>query len=115
MAYPTAFTPEQSARHFRQAVEDRNARSIKARWTGLSHPRPHPEATKRSGGLEGALQPAARSLEGFFEAATQHLRMRGTIGIFVGRNRHAAEIRQSNRLKENYPISFLVTRCSVEL
>jgi len=26
------------------------------------------EATKRSAGLEGALQPAARSLEGSFEA-----------------------------------------------
>ncbi|MCJ2093845.1 magnesium protoporphyrin IX methyltransferase [Methylobacterium sp. J-072] len=45
--------------------------------TRASQPRPHPEAPKHSGGLEGALQPAARSLEGSFEAAAPHLRMRG--------------------------------------
>ncbi|SFL27022.1 magnesium protoporphyrin IX methyltransferase [Methylobacterium pseudosasicola] len=45
-----------------------------------SHPRPDPEVPERNGGLEGALQPAARSLEPSFEAAAQHLRMRGMDG-----------------------------------
>ena len=45
-----------------------------------SQPHPHPEVPERSGGLEGGLQPAARSLEGSFEAAAQHLRMRGMDG-----------------------------------
>ncbi|AYO85264.1 hypothetical protein EBB05_25610 [Methylobacterium brachiatum] len=40
-------------------------------------PGPHPEAPERSGGLEGALPPAARFLEASFEAAAPHLRMRG--------------------------------------
>gem|GEM_PF-4787812 len=34
----------------------------------MSHPRPHPEVPKRSGGLEGALQMDLRSLEPSFEA-----------------------------------------------
>ncbi|MBP27772.1 MAG: hypothetical protein CMH16_00330 [Methylobacterium sp.] len=34
----------------------------------LSGTRPHPEVPERSGGLEGALPPAARSLEPSFEA-----------------------------------------------
>ncbi|QGY00801.1 hypothetical protein MMSR116_01905 [Methylobacterium mesophilicum SR1.6/6] len=45
-----------------------------------SHARPHPEAPERSGGLEGALQPAARPLEPTSEAAALHLRMRGAKG-----------------------------------
>ncbi|MCJ2140137.1 magnesium protoporphyrin IX methyltransferase [Methylobacterium sp. E-066] len=45
-----------------------------------SQPRPHPEVPECSGGLEGGLQPAARSLEGSFEAAAPHLRMRGIDG-----------------------------------
>ena len=46
-----------------------------------SQPHPHPEVPERSGGLEGGLQPAARSLEGSFEVAAQHLRMRGMDGM----------------------------------
>ena len=34
----------------------------------VPNPRPHPEVPERSGGLEGALQPAARFLEESFEA-----------------------------------------------
>ncbi|QEE38438.1 hypothetical protein FVA80_05030 [Methylobacterium sp. WL1] len=63
----------------------------------LSHP-PHPEAPERSGGLEGALQPAARSLEGSFEAAAPYLRMRGECGISANRNRHATGTGRTNRL-----------------
>ncbi|WP_393958295.1 magnesium protoporphyrin IX methyltransferase [Methylorubrum sp. POS3] len=47
---------------------------------------PHPEVPERSGGLEGGLQPVARSLEPSFEAASQHLRMRGGNGSAGGRS-----------------------------
>ena len=43
--------------------------------SATSHPRPHPEAPRS--GLEGALHPAARSLDPCFEARSRgHLRMR---------------------------------------
>ncbi|AYO81511.1 magnesium protoporphyrin IX methyltransferase [Methylobacterium brachiatum] len=45
--------------------------------TRASQQSPHPQVPERSGGLEGALQPAARSLEPSFAAAAPHLRMRG--------------------------------------
>jgi hypothetical protein len=51
------------------------------RRVGSSRPRPHPEVPKRSAGLEGGLQPAARSLEPSFEARRRgHLRMRAGMG-----------------------------------
>ncbi|MWV20861.1 hypothetical protein FVE89_02360 [Methylobacterium sp. 2A] len=55
-------------------------RSLRSRCSTPIQPPPHPEVPERSAGLEGALQPAARSLEPSFEAASPHLRMRGWIG-----------------------------------
>ncbi|KAA0109436.1 hypothetical protein CIW48_31460 [Methylobacterium sp. P1-11] len=61
---------------------------------GPSNPRPHPEVPERSGGLEGALQPVARSLEAFFEAAAPHLgprpRMRVRTGSFTETGAHSS-------------------------
>jgi hypothetical protein len=50
-------------------------------WKGIPcNPHPHPEAPERSEGLEGGLQESRGWLEPSFEAASQHLRMRGWVG-----------------------------------
>ncbi|GJE77524.1 magnesium protoporphyrin IX methyltransferase [Methylorubrum suomiense] len=51
-----------------------------------SNHHPHAEEPERSGGLEGGLQPVAQSFEPSFEAASQHLRMRGGNGSAGGRS-----------------------------
>ncbi|MWV21565.1 hypothetical protein FVE89_06035 [Methylobacterium sp. 2A] len=44
------------------------------------HPPPHPEVPERSGGLEGGIQVSHGRLEGSFEAASPHFRMRAGAG-----------------------------------
>ncbi|RUP14505.1 MAG: hypothetical protein EKK43_11490 [Methylobacterium sp.] len=47
---------------------------------GRSRSRPHPEVPEHSGGLEGGLQASRFGLEGSFETALPHLRMRARVG-----------------------------------